>query len=390
MPNPSTPPYRIAMVSPGDPFDRRTWSGSTFFMVKALEKHVGTVTWIGPLALPFQAWKKQMASFRHRLTGHRSYPERTIKASRHFAQCIEQRLHREAFDLIFAPAASVEVSHLQSAIPLVYLSDATFALMHEIYPIFSAMGKNATATEHHFEQAIIERASLLVYPSQWAADSARVTYGAKPENIRVLPFGANLDDPPPRREALGREITGPIEMLFLAKEWERKGGEIAFQTLTALIDQGIEAHLTVCGIQPPDPFRHPKMTIVPYLNKNKPDERRRFQEILGQSHLLLLPTRAECYGIVFCEAAAYGLPVFAKEVGGIGTIVEQGVNGHLLPETADGTDFARLIQKTVLDPATYRHLNTRSRQRYEALLNWDAWGIAMAKEVHRLVPPVSV
>ncbi len=381
----SDPPLRIAVVSPGDPFDRRTWSGSTFFMVKALEKYAGSVTWIGPLTIPGQAWKKGVATLYHRLTGHRHYPERTIKASRHFARCIQKRLNQEAYDLIFAPAASVEVAHMKSHIPIIYLSDATFALMQEIYPIFSSMGKKATQTEHEMEDAVLHRASLLVYPSHWAARSAMSTYGAPEKRVRVLPFGANLDNPPLRHTALGRCIDGPVEMLFLAKEWERKGGEIAFETLVALTKAGVDARLTICGTVPPAPFRHPKMTVVPYLNKNRSDERQRFEEILHRSHLLLLPTRAECYGVVFCEAAAYGLPVFAKDVGGIATIVENGATGHLLAIDATGADFAHLIQETILDPNTYLRLNTESRRRYEERLNWDAWGQSMAGEIHELL-----
>jgi len=378
---------RIAVASPGDPFDRRTWSGSTYFMVKALEKHAGPVTWIGPLSIPGQVWKKKMAAMRYRITGRRNYPERTMKASRHFAQCIDRRLDKGDFDLLLAPAANVEAAHIATRIPIVYISDATFALMQEVYPIFSSMGETAAATEHHFEQTIIDRANLLVYPSHWAARSAVQTYGAPPDKVRVAPFGANLDTPPSRKASLGRRIKGRLELLFLAKEWERKGGDIAFHTLLSLIKEGVDARLTVCGTVPPASFSHERMAVIPYLNKNISEERARFQEVLSRSHLLLLPTRAECYGVVFCEAAAYGLPVFATDVGGIGTIVENGINGHLLPAHADGADFARLIRDTALDPTTYMRLNTESRRRYEERLNWDAWGKTMAEEMAQLLNP---
>lgn len=378
-------PPRIAVASPGDPHDRRTWSGSTYFMVKALEKFTGPVTWLGPLAMPGQLWKKRLAAMRYRITGLRTYPERSQEASQHFARCLHRRLREDRFDLLFAPAASVEVAHLDTRVPIVYLSDATFALMQEVYPIFSSLGETAAANEHHFEQAMINRADLLVYPSHWAARSALDTYGAERDKIRVMPFGANLDTPPPREASLGRKVSGPLEMLFLAKEWERKGGDTAFHTLTNLRKAGVDARLTVCGTVPPAPFHHTHMTVIPYLNKNIPEEQDRLQEVLSRSHLLLLPTRAECYGVVFCEAAAYGLPVFATDVGGIGTIVENGVNGHLLPPYADGADFARLIKETALDPTGYLRLNTESRRRYEECLNWDTWGQTMANEIAQLL-----
>ena len=89
--------------------------------------------------------------------------------------------------------------------------------------------------------------------------------------------------------------------------------------------------------------------------------------------MLLLPTRTECYGIVFCEANAYGLPVFATRVGGIPTIVEDGQNGYLLSTEASGKDFADTIAKTISAPDRYSELNYGARERYEKVLNWDAW-----------------
>lgn len=376
---------RIAVVSPGDPRDRRTWSGSTYFIVKALEPLAHSLTWLGPLAVPNQRLKKRLAAIRRHVTGLRTYPERTVKASQYFGRRIDRRLGRGEFDLLLAPAASVEAAHIESDIPLVYISDATFALMQEVYPIFSSMGK-AAVTEHRFEQAVIDRADLLVYPSHWAARSAMHSYAADPDKVRVIPFGANLDTSPVREACLGRHIKDRLELLFLAKEWERKGGEIAFHTLLDLLEHGVDARLTVCGTVPPAPFRHERMTVIPYLNKNIPEQRARFEEVLSRSHLLLLPTRAECYGVVFCEAAAYGLPVYATDVGGVGTIVENGVNGHLLPPAAGGADFSRLIRETALDPSTYMRLNTESRRRYEERLNWEVWGHTMTTEISRILP----
>jgi hypothetical protein len=51
------PQLKIALISAADPRDRRTWSGSTFFMGSALERHVGRVDYIGPIPIPRQDFK---------------------------------------------------------------------------------------------------------------------------------------------------------------------------------------------------------------------------------------------------------------------------------------------------------------------------------------------
>ena len=371
----------IAVVSAADPQDRRTWSGSTFFMASALQRHVGRVDYIGPMSIPGQKIKEKLARWLQRVSGTRTYPFRTVAAARYFAGEVSRRLSGRSYDLIFAPAASVEIAYLETNIPIIYVSDATFALMQEVYPIFSSMAAKSVAAEDFFERSIQEKANLLLFPSQWAADSAVADYGTAAEKVRIIPFGANLDREPERRAVLGKEITDKIKILFLAKEWERKGGSIALDTLQSLTEMGIEAELIVCGVRPPADVGHARMTVIPYLDKNVTQDRQRFEQILSESHLMLLPTRTECYGIVFCEANAYGLPVFATRVGGIPTIVQDGQNGYLLPLEAGGKDFAARIAKTVSDRDQYRSLNQGARERYEKVLNWDAWGRAVRNTI---------
>ena len=364
---------KIALVSAADPKDRRTWSGSTFFMGSALERHVGQVDYIGPIPIPGQDFKVRLARLTHRIFGKRTYPFRTLSAARYFAKEISRRLFGETYDLIFAPAASVEIAYLETDIPIVYVSDATFSLMCEVYPIFSSMPPAALEAEQFFERTALERSRLVLYPSRWAARSASDDYGTTEEKVRVIPFGANLDQEPERQAVIGKKIGDTIKILFLAKEWERKGGAIALDTLRSLEDMGVDAKLTVCGVTPPPDNAHPSMRVFPYLDKNIARDRKQFENILSESHLLLLPTRTECYGVVFCEANAYGLPVFATRVGGIPTIVEDGRNGYLLPVEASGKDFADTISKAISDPNRYSELNHRARERYEKVLNWDAW-----------------
>lgn len=372
---------RIALVSAADPRDRRTWSGSTFFMARALERRVGSVDYIGPLSIPAQRLKARLAEMIFKVSGVRTYPARTRTAAGLFARQVEKKLSASRYDLVFAPAASVEISLVETDLPIIYVSDATFSLMLEVYPIFSAMTRKAVREEIFFEKSSIDKAARILYPSHWAARSAVKEYGAAPDRVKVVPFGANLDTEPAAEAVTGKAVRGPVKMLFLAKEWERKGGAVAFDTLRSLLDMGMPAELTVCGVVPPAGFAHPALKVIPYLDKNVEADRKRFERTLIESHLLLLPTRRECYGVVFCEANAYGLPVFATDVGGIPTIVKEGQNGYLLPLEAAGRDFAGLIAKTVTDTGTYSALNRGARNRYEKELNWDAWGLAVNKIV---------
>jgi glycosyltransferase involved in cell wall biosynthesis len=119
------------------------------------------------------------------------------------------------------------------------------------------------------------------------------------------------------------------------------------------------------------------VNIVGFLNKNDPQDRLRLEKIYRHSDFFLLPTRAECYGIVFCEANAYGLPVLSTATGGIPEIVRNGVNGFLLPLEARGEAYAAHILSIFGNPAKYRKMRAASREQFETRLNWDAWGKRM-------------
>src|SRR5690606_24581714 len=100
---------------------------------------------------------------------------------------------------------------------------------------------------------------------------------------------------------------------------------------------------------------------------------------------LILPTRCECYGIVFCEAAAHGLPSIAAATGGVPEVVREGINGHTLPLSAGAADYTALIRAVLDEPGRHDRLRRSSRDEFERRLNWDTWGCETARLVHALL-----
>ncbi len=92
-----------------------------------------------------------------------------------------------------------------------------------------------------------------------------------------------------------------------------------------------------------------------------------------KSDVLLLPTIAECYGMVFCEAAAYGMPVVATNTGGISSIVVEGETGLLIDDPTDSQAFANSIHEIINNFDNYNLYSNNAFERYHSHLNWDAW-----------------
>jgi glycosyltransferase involved in cell wall biosynthesis len=96
-----------------------------------------------------------------------------------------------------------------------------------------------------------------------------------------------------------------------------------------------------------------------------------------EADFLLVPSRQECYGIVFCEASAFGLPSITSDTGGIAGAVIDGINAFRLPCTARGNEYAQLIADLYTNDQCYNKLVRSSIEVFESRLNWDTWGMAV-------------
>ncbi|WP_258048478.1 glycosyltransferase [Escherichia coli] len=113
--------------------------------------------------------------------------------------------------------------------------------------------------------------------------------------------------------------------------------------------------------------------LIDKVDKNNVDEYQKFIDVLSNADILLLPTIAECYGMVFCEAAAFGLPVVATDTGGVSSIVINERTGILIKDPLDYKHFGNAIHKIISSVETYQNYSQNARIRYNNILHWDNW-----------------
>ena len=378
--------YKIAFLTANDPNDKNSWSGTKFYMAKALSQHVGNVFFLGPIhqsrliriMLKCMRFLFKFPGLHHYNSGH------SLLLSWYFKSVFSKKLSQGEYDVIIAPAASTEIALLKPTIPLVYLSDATFKLLCEYYPGLSGLSKVSKFEGNYIEKQAIDKADICVFSSQWAADSAVKDYGANPQKTFFIPFGANIDNHP-TRDIINSKLNNSSDkcrLLFIARDWERKGGQIVLETLNELVKMGLDTELVILGCEPPQNGYNSRVRIYPFLDKNNPEEYNRFVEILKSSHFLLLPTRADCTPIVLSEANAYGIPTIATDTGGISSMVKNGINGFTLPLSATGVDYANLIYKNFSSQEEYVELVHSTKDSYDDWLNWDSWATQFKKILH--------
>ncbi len=381
-------------MTPMDPQDKRAWSGTLFYTAQALQKYCGDVIHIGaPVhgnSSNKQAFYKKLrfllkkyAPYNPFFSIGRKYfvCDYRIYTAKKYAKLANAELAKQPFDVLVAPASTSEIAFIQTDIPIVLLEDATFASLNDYYPQYSGLPKRAVRSMNALSLSAIRKASMLIYTSAWAARSSIDDYHADPNKVHVVPLGANLEHAPAPEIIAQKKKSDRCRLLFIGFDWQRKGGDIAFETLLALEQHGIEAELIVCGCVPPRKFSHPRMKVIPYLDKNDANQYKELEQLYLSSDFLLLPTRNECFGLVFCEANAFGLPVVSTFTGGVPEVIREGENGFLLPLHARGSDYARVIARLYSDEQLYNDLVRSSRKAFDDRLNWDAWGAAASASI---------
>ncbi|MEM1343232.1 MAG: glycosyltransferase family 4 protein [Pseudomonadota bacterium] len=377
----------LGFLSAGDGREIATWSGTPYFMAQALAPHFSDVVHLGPIAPLFSKMSAAAGHLAHAVTG-----QTYLRHANPFAYHVNRlsaraRVRGAAPAIVFAPAGSSLIGGVPKGVSVVYCTDATFRLMVDYYPEFSKLSRTTLRTGERLEAEAIARSDVLVYSSAWAARSAIEDYGADPGRVHVIPFGANLTDPPHRRDLKRAADVGTgkggavLRLLFVGKQWQRKGGDLALAAMQSLRQRGYNARLTVLGCQPPLDTPVEGLDVAGFLDKSDPEQNRRFAQYFLDADLYLMPVRAECSAIAFCEAAAYGLPVISCDTGGTGTVVQAGRSGLLLPPGSDGIAYADLIERAVADPGLMVRLREGARRRYEEVLNWPAWGLGVANAV---------
>ena len=368
---------KIAFLCSGPPTDRKIWSGTIFKMYESFLTHNIDVEWIQ--VNRFTNWESKFflsIENLHKKIFNRGFNRNHFIAKAFLAsKKLQKTLKKSDADLIFAPTTIADIAFLKTAKPIIYLNDATFHQLLNYYGGMSGFGWLSKKTTVFIEKLALQKSDFLIFSSNWAAKHAEDFYQIPKDKIEVIKFGSNTTAPD---KIVEKDYSGEITFLFLGVEWERKGGQIALDAIKILRDRNYPVKLQVVGCIPPVEEAE-AMNVIPFLNKNNPEEARQIFNFLQNSHFMFMPTRADCTPISFCEAASYGLPVISTDTGGVSAVVEPGETGILLPLNASSEQYADEIEILLQNSEQIRALSQNAREKYEKELNWSVCGEKMNK-----------
>lgn len=366
----------IGYVSAADPFhDRKAWSGTIYKLREAIEMAGFEVRWI-PYIPNYgrSSWHSRINDYcwrvRREITHKKALGDvHSISNVRRYAQSIDIKKVNEC-DYLFFPGRAQIGLFLKTEVPIIFLADSTIHVMIDYY--YYNIDKRAVRIAREMEEKTCQKSLINIRSSQWAIDSVINDCHVDKTKCHLLEFGANIDEKD--IEPVPVYNGGALNILFSGVDWKRKGGDVAVETVRLLRVKGIDAKLTIVGIKelPSEYSDCDFIDFRGFLDKNTPESYKEYIQLYKQSHLSLLPTKAECSAIVFSEAAGFGIPCYTYATGGTTNYVINGCNGFAFPMGSTPSVFADKIYDD-LKNGRFKRYHDNALELYKNKLSWNAW-----------------
>ncbi len=367
----------VAYLTTYDHNDIRQWSGSGYFIGQAIKRQFDNFTAIGSLSKPLNVISKVKEMVYPTLIKKRWDQEREVSVVKAFAHQAERKLQMSKADFIFSPGTT-PIAFLKTNKPIFFWTDAVFAGMLGYYPEYCNLHPQIIQAGNTVDQEALSRCRLAFFASNWAAKTAVDNYSIPQSKVKVVPFGANIENNlsyDQIMDIIAARSRTSCKLLFVGVDWVRKGGNIALQVAKELVSQGLRVELHIVGVKPLGVGKLPDYVVNHgFINKADKTGRMKLEKLFAESHFLLVPSREECYGLVFCEASSFGLPSLSTKTGGIPTIIKDGLNGMTFNLNAEISDYCSFIADNFINWSRYKVLAIDSYNEYCARLNWQVAG----------------
>jgi len=166
-----------------------------------------------------------------------------------------------------------------------------------------------------------EKCKAVIVWSNWAR-KGYIDDGVDHGKVNVIPPAFTTS-----RKKIKHDATN---LLFIGRDYHRKGGDVALKVFENLEKSHNNIHLTFVG----------RIEDRETLEKVKRDENISYfdhvssndlhKKIFPMSDVFILPTIAEAYGMSIIEAMSNGIPVIASNISAIPEVVQDGVSGYLV------------------------------------------------------------
>ncbi|HEY5944490.1 MAG TPA: glycosyltransferase [Kofleriaceae bacterium] len=190
--------------------------------------------------------------------------------------------------------------------------------------------------------------------------------GCPADKLEIVRLGVDLS----RFDVTRTPSTGPLRVLMIGREVDKKGFDDGLRACKALRDRGVDCTVTLLGTGGPLGPSLRALGDELGLAVDWPDPASPVADAMANADVLLVPSRVAANGdeegtpTVIVEGGAARLPVVSTRHAGIPEQVEEGVTGLLAAER-DVAGLADALAKLAGDPARRLAMGEAARQKMQ-------------------------
>jgi len=366
---------KIGLLGVEDPSSVMSFSGTPFHLSYYLRAAGHEVRYLGPYPIRYRLFVRMLSRLSKIFTGKYLLWQRHPLIARQYAGIVDAYAKQNPdLDLLLGTSAFY-LAGARTKIPLAFWGDTTVAGVIGSYAGYTGLSAKTLAQAHAVEQEALDATDLAIFSNEWAADVAIRSYRIDPAQVHVITYGAHILETPGEEEiarCIAKRRRDGLEILLLGTDWRRKGIDIAIEVVEEMRRRGRDVRLTIAGCKAPASYvAREYVSVLGMIHKTTPEGVERLRDLLRYSHVLLLPTRADCAAVVLAEASAFGLPVVSSDVGGNASLVCEGQNGFVVPIDAPLGVWIDAIERIVHDRDDFERFSWSAYRYFKSELSWE-------------------
>jgi glycosyltransferase involved in cell wall biosynthesis len=375
-----------------EPFDRRSFSGISYYFFKECERQ-GLLQ--GAAGCELEGWRKWL------LLALNYHPQKALWRMRYYldsryrdglTRLLGSKLPRnESISTLLQIGAMFDGGALlQKGGYCTSYHDGNIAM--RLRSPYGARGfdERRACQAVAYERKVAQKMDRVFVMGDYLAHSFEHDLGVPADRIVNISHGANLDTIP---EARSDKDYAAAEVLFVAVEFERKGGRVLLPAFHRVRQQVPSAVLHVIGTRGAPPTDLPMEGVKWYgfMRKEVPEEAAVIEDLYRRCSVFVLPSFYEPFGISVSEAMLYGIPPIITGDWGVAEKVIHGVSG-LHVKAGDENSLTAALLELLVDPAKAEAYGKAARQRGLDFFTWPAVVKRLGQALGEMAqePPLSI
>lgn len=314
-----------------DPFDRRSWSTSSYYFFTELQRRDALFRAFGVEVSRLQRYMLLALNISGDRESWRTYFYNDVKYRRALTQEIRAKLTEADFQQSFLQiGAMYDVPSLlggRSECFSYHDGNLAETLRSPFAP--KRLGKRFMQRALDYERCVYQGMTRVFAMSDYLRRSFIDDFGVSEDRVIAVGAGMNLETIPP---FVPMKCYESREMLFIGVDFERKGGWELLKAFRDVRQKCPRARLHIVGPQ--------SLTIPPgfelgvefhgYLSKNSREGKARLDELFRRCSLFVMPSLYEPFGIAPLEAMVNQIPCIVTNGWALKEMVTPGATGDLV------------------------------------------------------------